>query len=79
MLPVADQPSMMIVLNALAGRIARNREIAGLHYPSDSLAGRNLAQEISTILNDETRMPHALSQPSRFKEAMDRAKLEWLP
>ena len=33
---------------------SRNREIAGLHYPSDSLAGKNFAQEISAILNDET-------------------------
>ena len=30
----------------LARRIARNREIAGLHYPSDSAGGRYLADKI---------------------------------
>jgi len=29
----------------LAQRIARNREILGLHYPSDSEAGKKIAQE----------------------------------
>ena len=33
-------------LDALAFRIARNREIAGLHYPSDSEGGRILADNI---------------------------------
>jgi hypothetical protein len=33
-------------LEALANRIARNREIAGLHYPSDSRAGKALAESI---------------------------------
>jgi hypothetical protein len=30
-------------LRRMADRIARNREVLGLHYPSDSLAGRTLA------------------------------------
>jgi hypothetical protein len=77
MLPTTQQPSAAIVLNALAGRIARNREIAGLHYKSDSDAGAILAGEIFKILNDETKMPHEPNQPSRFKAAMDRARLEW--
>ena len=33
-------------LKTLALRIARNREIAGLHYPSDSIGGRHLADKI---------------------------------
>ena len=77
MQPAAEQASAAIVLDALAGRIARNREIAGLHYSSDSAAGKVLAKEIFDILNDETRMPHDLGAESRFKAAMDKAKLEW--
>jgi len=38
-------PSQPDPLTRLAQRIARNREILGLHYPSDSEAGRRLAQE----------------------------------
>ena len=37
-------------LDALAWRIARNREIAGLHYPSDSAAGKKLAADILPYL-----------------------------
>ena len=77
MLPTAEQANADIVLNALAGRIARNREIAGLHYKSDSDAGVFLAGEIFKILSDETRMPHESRKPSRFKAAMDKARLEW--
>ena len=33
-LPTAQQPAFGTVLDALAARIARNREIAGLHYPT---------------------------------------------
>ena len=38
--------AMAIDAWALADRIARNREIAGLHYPSDSAAGVELAGKI---------------------------------
>jgi hypothetical protein len=37
-------------LQTLSHRIARNREIAGLHYPSDSHAGRELARQTFAIL-----------------------------
>jgi membrane-associated phospholipid phosphatase len=39
---VPSQPDPLI---RLAQRIARNREILGLHYPSDSEAGKKIAQE----------------------------------
>lgn len=39
-------PDKTAIFDRLAIRIARNREIAGLHYPSDSLAGFNLGDQI---------------------------------
>jgi hypothetical protein len=32
-------------LRQMAHRIARNREVLGLHYPSDSVAGKTLAEQ----------------------------------
>jgi hypothetical protein len=77
MLPSGQQTGIGIVLDALAGRIARNREIAGLHYESDTLAGKYLAGEIYKILSDETKMPHPANKPSKFKAAMTSAAAEW--
>jgi membrane-associated phospholipid phosphatase len=58
-------------LGILADRIARNREIAGLHYPSDSSAGVTLAAAITAkILLDKTYLP-------KFAELVDNAKREW--
>jgi membrane-associated phospholipid phosphatase len=61
-----------IVLAALATRIARNREIAGLHYPTDSVAGRALADGIFTIflLNPPAAMP-------TYNSYYQLAKAEW--
>ena len=41
--PAADLPDFVANLSALARRVARNREIAGVHYRSDSTAGDTLA------------------------------------
>ena len=38
------------MLYRLAERVARNREVMGLHYPSDSRAGFILAKGIADIL-----------------------------
>jgi membrane-associated phospholipid phosphatase len=35
-------PSALDITNRLAQRIARNREVLGLHYPSDSAAGKDI-------------------------------------
>jgi hypothetical protein len=72
---LADAPSdqsepIGVVLDALAARVARNREIAGVHFPSDSMAGKKLAEAIFEILEDETKMP-------KFGAAMAAAQKEW--
>ena len=51
----------------VARRISENREIAGVHYPSDSEAGRLLARQLADQL---------LSNAS-FKRLMDEARKEW--
>lgn len=50
-----------------ANRIARNREVAGLHYPSDSKAGAVLAEQLFKKL---------MSNPD-FVEHLKAAKTEW--
>jgi len=46
----AEQATYTSNLTALAQRVARNREIAGLHYKSDSDAGELLAHEVHSLL-----------------------------
>ena len=43
-------PKAKDTLMALADRIAQNREIAGVHFPSDSAAGKRLAEMILPLL-----------------------------
>ena len=50
-----------------AERIAKNREIAGLHYPSDTEAGRLLARQLTDLL---------LANPD-FKQLLRKAQSEW--
>ena len=55
-------------LGRLAQRTARNREVLGLHYPSDSEAGRQLAEKSASIL---------LTCPTIANEILPNARLEW--
>jgi len=50
--PPAPPPLVLLAdpLTRLAQRVSRNREVLGLHYPSDSAAGKDLAQQIFQIL-----------------------------
>jgi len=39
-----------------AEQVARNREVAGVNYPSDTEAGRKLAQDILHLLTSECEL-----------------------
>jgi len=54
-----------------AEQVAHNREVAGVNYPSDTKAGRKLAQDILVILTSECELFKAT-----LKEAEDDASLE---
>ena len=66
----------------LADRIARNREIAGLHYGSDTEAGRQLAKAVHTLLTAPIPDPPCHDKTFRnqtwYPKALDAAKKEWL-
>jgi membrane-associated phospholipid phosphatase len=48
---VGDIKSAFVpLLHSAAERVSLNREIAGVHYRSDSLAGKDLARELVTII-----------------------------
>ena len=53
---------------------ARNREIAGVHYRSDSEAGGTLAQELDTHLWTNLYLS---TGSTVFQETIDAAKGEW--
>ena len=55
--------------DALARRIARNREIAGLHFASDSQAGETLAGSIDGALQT--------AEAPLFTQAFTEAAAEW--
>jgi membrane-associated phospholipid phosphatase len=64
---VPGDPTKPGALNVLADRIARNREIAGLHFPSDSAAGVELATYCLTLLKGL----------NSFKTVVTAAQKEW--
>ena len=64
----------------LARRIARNREIAGLHYPSDSAGGRYLADKIFNNILDLAVNPLPGTDPPAmplYREMVSAATQEW--
>ncbi|HUQ30124.1 MAG TPA: phosphatase PAP2 family protein [Candidatus Paceibacterota bacterium] len=50
---------------AKADAVAKNREIAGLHYPSDSAAGVLLAQQFFAIMMQNTEFQRLLADAKR--------------
>ena len=65
----AVRPEMRGVLTRLADEIGRNREVAGLHFASDTNAGIELAGKLFDII---------MGIPS-IKQAIDDARTEWQP
>jgi hypothetical protein len=61
-------------LERMAQRIARNREVMGVHYPSDSLAGKKLAELTFDILIE---CPSIKDQPGQPPGLITQAKAEW--
>jgi hypothetical protein len=57
----------------MAQRIARNREVLGLHYPSDSAAGKKLAEETFKILMECPALKGQGTKPGLIAQAKD----EW--
>ena len=58
------------VLREIADDIARNREIAGLHYPSDSVAGQSIADQAHPIMR-ATGLYGALVEAARAEWNFD--------
>jgi hypothetical protein len=58
-------------LRRMAGRIARNREVLGLHYPSDSVAGKTLADLTFAL------MTPLMTPPTKVGHLITVAKTEW--
>lgn len=67
--PLPQQATMVDDLWTLADCIARNREIAGLHYPSDSAAGAAFAYCIHSLLNANSQ--------THYLQAVTAAQSEW--
>lgn len=80
-LPYAERLPANATLKALARRIARNREIAGLHYPSDSTAGRVLADAAFRVLSQHagTGLARADYALPAFGDAVIKAAREFNP
>ena len=59
-------------LDRMAERIARNREVLGVHYPSDSAAGKDLAAQTFPLL-DAGPMFRALKAAAKAEWVDDQA------
>lgn len=57
-------PSLLgnLPLHRMAERITRNREVLGLHYPSDGVAGKTLAGETFRIMKTCTLANRLINQ-----------------
>jgi hypothetical protein len=65
-----NPPNMATSLNGLAARIARNREIAGLHFPTDTEAGVTLAANIFQMIEQDRQRPAPTDPPQQGQQLM---------
>jgi hypothetical protein len=75
-LPDEHRDEIGVVLRALAERIARNREIAGVHFRSDTHAGADLASQVYDMLVRENADGTYVNP--KFIAAVEAASLEWI-
>ena len=68
--PSGKDPQWSRAVERFAGEVARNREVAGVHYPTDSKAGVALAKALAPILLDGRACP-------TFAKLLDDARAEW--
>jgi acid phosphatase (class A) len=61
------RPDARAEIMAMAHRIGFNREVAGVHYPSDTAAGQKLADQVFELIK----------QQKLFGEVLAEAKAEW--
>lgn len=79
-MPKGIKENVATVVTGLADRIARNREIGGLHYRSDSLAGAALASNIFDFVKNSSRAKVERDQskpPRNYADAIAEAEPEW--
>jgi hypothetical protein len=75
--PAGDQSVINDDLSVLADEVARNREIAGLHYPSDSAGGKDLAGSLLTALKNCPPLLPPGASANRFNNTIRDAAGEW--
>jgi hypothetical protein len=68
---VFSSDTQKIALAREAGRIASNREIAGLHFPRDTAAGKVLGQRIAEAIIRAVELEKGPPGVEAFKEGMD--------
>lgn len=74
-------PSLKFDIFGLADRIARNRELAGLHYPSDTEGGKKLASKIFDMIQADKVKPEPRENGQQvmpsYAMAFQSAQDEW--
>jgi hypothetical protein len=73
-------PTLKPMLDELAARIAENREIAGVHFPADSAAGKALGDKLLSALLEIKSLPVDAARPQdghAFAWLWQQAAAEW--